>query len=133
MAQILGFAEFLLELYFLPHTKIISVTTYAGNFLSNHQLTVQGLLLVIMGQSFRSLAMIEASSNFSHQIATERKSTHTLVTSGIYALVRHPSYFGFFWWSVGTQVFLANPLATIVFVAVLWKFFSSRIQYASFE
>jgi len=74
--------------------------------------------------------MIEASSNFSHQIATEKKLTHELVTSGVYSLVRHPSYFGFFWWSVGTQIFLANPLSTVVFVAVLWRFFSYRIQYS---
>ena len=73
--------------------------------------------------------MIEAASNFSHQIATEKKASHTLVTSGVYSLVRHPSYFGFFWWSVGTQIFLANPLSTVVFVAVLWRFFSRRIQY----
>src|SRR5437667_12888691 len=73
--------------------------------------------------------MIEAASNFSHQIATEKKAAHTLVTSGVYSLVRHPSYFGFFWWSVGTQIFLANPLSAIVFVAVLWRFFSRRIQY----
>src|SRR5947207_3052937 len=91
-----------------------------------------GLFLIVMGQFFRSVAMIEAASNFSHQIATEKRSTHTLVTSGVYALVRHPSYFGFFWWSVGTQVFLANPLSTVVFVAVLWRFFSQRIQYFPF-
>src|SRR5271169_974862 len=82
-----------------------------------------------MGQFFRSLAMVQASSNFSHQIAMEKKATHMLVTSGIYAFVRHPSYFGFFWWSVGTQIFLANPLSTVIFMAVLWKFFSSRIRY----
>jgi hypothetical protein len=29
-AQTLGFVEFLLEWYFLPHTKVISITTYAG-------------------------------------------------------------------------------------------------------
>ena len=73
--------------------------------------------------------MVQASSNFSHKIATEKTSSHTLVTSGIYAFVRHPSYFGFFWWSVGTQIFLANPLSTVIFMAVLWKFFSSRIRY----
>ena len=128
MAQTLGFTEFLVELYFLPHTKVISPTTYVGMFLYVPRTHVAGLFLVLMGQFFRSVAMIEASSNFSHQIATEKKPTHSLVTSGVYALVRHPSYFGFFWWSVGTQVFLANPLATIVFVAVLWRFFSLRIM-----
>jgi protein-S-isoprenylcysteine O-methyltransferase len=81
-----------------------------------------------MGQTFRSLAMIHASSNFSHQIAYLKGPKHTLVTSGVYALVRHPSYFGFFWWAVGLQVFLANPVSTVIFIAVLWKFFSDRIQ-----
>src|ERR1700721_2736574 len=89
-----------------------------------------GLFLVVMGQSFRSLAMIHASSNFSHQIAFQKEPTHTLVTSGVYALVRHPSYFGFFWWAVGLQVFMANPFSAAVFIAVLWRFFSERIRYA---
>jgi len=82
-----------------------------------------------MGQSFRTLAMIHASSNFSHQIALHKDPKHTLVTSGVYSLVRHPSYFGFFWWAVGLQVFLANPVSTVVFVGVLWRFFSERIKY----
>jgi len=30
MATTLGFVEFLVEWYFLPHTKVISITTYAG-------------------------------------------------------------------------------------------------------
>lgn len=90
---------------------------------------ILGFALLVIGQFFRSAAMIEASSNFSHKIAEEKKSSHELVTSGVYSLVRHPSYFGFFWWSIGTQVFLANPLATVVFMGVLWRFFSARIQY----
>lgn len=90
-----------------------------------------GLFLVLMGQSFRSLAMIHASSNFSHQIALHKDPSHTLVTSGVYSLVRHPSYFGFFWWAVGLQVFLANPVSTVIFVGVLWRFFSERIKYAA--
>jgi len=73
--------------------------------------------------------MIHASSNFSHQVAREKKPTHTLVTTGVYSFVRHPGYFGFFWWSVGTQIFLANPLAAVIFMAILWRFFSRRIQY----
>src|ERR1700734_1607904 len=89
-----------------------------------------GLCMVVMGQMFRTLAMIHASSNFSHQIAYKKDPNHILVTSGVYSLVRHPSYFGFFWWAVGLQVFLANPVSTIIFVAVLWKFFSDRIQYS---
>ena len=33
LAQTFGVLEFLVEWYFLPHTKVISATTYAGSFL----------------------------------------------------------------------------------------------------
>ena len=32
------------------------------------------------------------------------KADHLLITTGIYAHMRHPSYVGWFYWSVGTQV-----------------------------
>jgi protein-S-isoprenylcysteine O-methyltransferase len=73
--------------------------------------------------------MTHAASNFNHHIQTEKSPTHMLVTSGVYSLVRHPSYFGFFWWALGLQVFLANPFSTAVFIWVLWRFFSRRIKY----
>jgi protein-S-isoprenylcysteine O-methyltransferase len=42
---------------------------------------------------------------------------------------RHPSYFGFFWWAIGTQLVLVNPVGLVGFCAVLWVFFSQRIAY----
>jgi hypothetical protein len=39
IAQVTGLTEFLVEWYFLPHTKEISVTTYGGIFLSSASLT----------------------------------------------------------------------------------------------
>jgi protein-S-isoprenylcysteine O-methyltransferase len=125
-AQGLGVAEFMVEWYFFPHTKILSQTTLAG---TSHDNINAGLCLMVIGQLFRSLAMIHASSNFSHQISYQKLPTHQLVTSGVYSISRHPSYFGFFWWGVGTQIFLSNPLSTVVFIGVLWRFFSERIQY----
>lgn len=41
---------------------------------------------------------------------------------------RHPSYLGFFTWALGTQIGLSNPLSTIIFAVVLWRFFSRRIR-----
>lgn len=41
----------------------------------------------MFGQVFRSLAMIHASSNFSHTVATYKLVTHRLVTDGIYSYV----------------------------------------------
>jgi protein-S-isoprenylcysteine O-methyltransferase len=36
---------------------------------------------------------------------------------------------GWFWWSVGSQLLLANPICTAGFFYVSWRFFSRRIPY----
>ncbi|EPZ32232.1 farnesyl cysteine carboxyl-methyltransferase [Rozella allomycis CSF55] len=88
-----------------------------------------GLVLVIIGQLFRSNAMITAGVNFSHIIQEEKQKDHKLVTSGIYSIVRHPSYSGFFIWSIGTQLLLGNPLCSMTYLIVTWKYFKDRIRY----
>lgn len=121
--------------------------------------TTTGLMLVVCGQSIRTVAMWTAGSNFTHIIADRKSQTHKLVTHGIYRSVtlhwhgeasavmhcpcalchkapnprsllrrpesdgtvpsprlvpcsfsRHPSYMGWFWWSIGTQLLLCNPI-----------------------
>ena len=63
-----------------------------------------GLCLVIMGEVIRKASMITASTNFNHYVQYRKQQDHQLVTHGIYAWSRHPSYVGWFLWSVGTQV-----------------------------
>lgn len=72
--------------------------------------------------------MAIAGTNFNHTVQTKRNEGHTLVTSGIYGWLRHPSYFGFFWWGVGTQVVLGNVLCGMAYTVILWSFFRSRIR-----
>ncbi len=43
--------------------------------------------------------------------------------------LRHPSYFGWFWWSIGTQVLLCNPVCSVGFACAAWYFFNERIPY----
>ncbi|KAF9893425.1 hypothetical protein FE257_010737 [Aspergillus nanangensis] len=88
---------------------------------------VIGVVLMVIGQTVRTLAMVQAGSNFNHTVQVERKEDHVLVTSGVYALLRHPSYFGFFWWGLGTQLVLGNVVCLAGYAVVLWKFFHSRI------
>lgn len=88
-----------------------------------------GFLLIVGGQIIRSWAMITAGKSFSHLIVTNRSDDHELVTHGIYSVFRHPSYAGFFWWAIGTQLILINPISLIGFIAILWVFFSNRIVY----
>uniref|UniRef100_A0A7S0LDN9 Protein-S-isoprenylcysteine O-methyltransferase n=1 Tax=Coccolithus braarudii TaxID=221442 RepID=A0A7S0LDN9_9EUKA len=88
-----------------------------------------GLAVCLVGLLSRMLAMATASSNFSHIIEQERRCEHRLVTTGIYAVLRHPAYFGFFWFSIGTQLLLANPICLLAYTAASWHFFFDRIPY----
>ena len=36
---------------------------------------------------------------------------------------------GWFYWSIGTQVILCNPICTILYAAASWSFFKDRIPY----
>ena len=86
-----------------------------------------GLLVCLGGEGLRKLAMFTASSNFDHLIRTRREEQHTLVTTGIYGLCRHPSYVGWFYWSIGTQIILCNQLCCIAYTLVSCRFFYERI------
>lgn len=120
IAHTCSLLETLLTSYFLPrplllkplHTTLLSL----------------GLFLIIIGQAVRSTAMLTAGTNFSHIVRARKSPTHTLVTTGIYSILRHPSYFGFFWWGIGTQLVCGNVVSLVGYAVVLWKFFERRIE-----
>lgn len=87
-----------------------------------------GLVLIVGGQYLRSAAMATAGNSFNHLVQYTKKDDHILVTHGVYAISRHPSYLGFFWWGIGTQVVLGNPFCLLGYAVVLWNFFASRIR-----
>ena len=66
--------------------------------------SVIGFAMVVGGESLRKMAMWTAGTNFNHYIRHFREDGHQLVTHGIFAYFRHPSYVGWFYWCVGTQV-----------------------------
>jgi protein-S-isoprenylcysteine O-methyltransferase len=86
-----------------------------------------GLALVVGGQALRTAAMWTAGGHFTHLVAESRREGHKLVTAGVYARLRHPAYTGWFWWSVGTQLLLCNPLCVAAYAAASWLFFAERI------
>lgn len=87
-----------------------------------------GFALLVIGQGVRTTAMIHAGSNFNHLVQSKKKLGHELVTDGIYAWLRHPSYFGFFWWGLGTQIVLGNIICLQGYAAILSSFFKARIE-----
>ncbi|XP_059291098.1 protein-S-isoprenylcysteine O-methyltransferase A-like isoform X1 [Lycium ferocissimum] len=120
LAMICSLIEYLIEIYFFPGLKEYW-------WISN-----LGLALVVLGEIIRKLAIVTAGRAFTHLIKVYHEEDHQLVTDGIYRFVRHPGYCGFFIWSVGTQIMLCNPISTVGFAVVVWKFFSSRIPYEEF-
>lgn len=87
-----------------------------------------GLLMVAAGQVVRSMAMMHAGTSFNHTVQTRKADSHTLVTTGVYGLCRHPGYFGFFYWGLGTQMVLGNAFCFVGYAYVLWRFFSGRVR-----
>ncbi|KAF5344067.1 hypothetical protein D9758_008859 [Tetrapyrgos nigripes] len=67
--------EYLVTLYFKPEFK------------SHTWVSVIGIVMVLVGQALRSTAMIHASTNFSHTVASQKRQMHRLVTDGVYAYV----------------------------------------------
>ena len=59
---------------------------------------------MIVGEVIRKSSMFTAKTNFNHYVQYVKQRGHQLVTTGIYSLCRHPSYMGWFLWSIGTQV-----------------------------
>ncbi|KAL7941577.1 putative isoprenylcysteine carboxyl methyltransferase [Trichoderma barbatum] len=98
-------------------------------FGSGQILLFVGLFMVLVGQVVRSLAMLHAGASFNHQIQAKRAQSHLLVTTGIYGWIRHPSYFGFFYWGLGTQLVLGNVVCFVAYTAVLHHFFRVRIRH----
>mmetsp|Transcript_43485 Transcript_43485/g.69576 ORF Transcript_43485/g.69576 Transcript_43485/m.69576 type:complete len:281 (+) Transcript_43485:136-978(+) len=118
IAMVASWLEFWLQAFLFPWLKV--------SFLSKC-IVVLGVCIMFVGQYFRTGAMICAGSNFSHIIQFRKADKHQLVTTGLYSVSRHPSYFGWFWWSIGTQLLLCNPICTVGFAAAAYKFFSDRI------
>jgi protein-S-isoprenylcysteine O-methyltransferase len=88
-----------------------------------------GAVLVVLSQLLRSAAMKQAGMSFNHFIQTMKKDNHVLVTDGVYTYLRHPSYTGFFFWCIGTQILLGNFINTLVFSIASWHFFQRRITF----
>ncbi len=84
--------EFFVETWLFPFMK--------SSLISQCSFYV-GIVLVIGGETCRKMAMITAKSNFSHIVQDRKVDGHQLVTTGIYQISRHPSYFGWFFWSIG--------------------------------
>lgn len=126
---------------------------------TRYEMTLVGLVIVSCAQCIRTCAMATCGESFNHLIQRAKKENHVLVTHGMYVVVscccflscivfechvhfsfsclvldrykifRHPSYVGFFYWAIGTQMVLGNVVHTVLYAIAAWLFFSRRIPY----
>ena len=115
IAAVASWLEFWIEYYLFPSVKTVHIVFWFG------------LMLVIFGETLRKVAMFTAGSNFTHQVQVIKRNNHLLVTTGVYSIFRHPSYVGWFYWSIGTQILVSNPICTVGYGIVTWLFFNERI------
>ena len=80
---------------------------------------------------FSAHMQVTAGPAFSHRLRSKRDEDHQLVTHGIYRLLRHPGYFGWFLWSVGSQVLLCNIFCTVGFFVVVRNQFQQKLSNSS--
>lgn len=115
IAACASWIEYFVEQQFVPEMKMPSCISYFG------------LVLCICGEIMRKLAMFTAKHNFNHIVQSEKMNDHQLVTHGIYKICRHPSYVGWFYWSIGTQLILQNPFCLLAYIVASWRFFHDRV------
>ncbi|OHT07280.1 hypothetical protein TRFO_24620 [Tritrichomonas foetus] len=117
IAFTVGLVEFLIERYFwASKSDSSSLTIWVG------------IAMVIVGLYIRFSSIITAGKSFTHLVQYRKRAEHKLITHGIYKYIRHPGYFGFFVFAVGTQIMLKNFFSVIGFICVLWYFFYDRIK-----
>ena len=117
IAAVASWTKYAVEYFLVPTLKSLYWISWVG------------VVLAVAGELLRKTAMLTASSNFTHMVSFRKRDDHTLVTHGVYAWFRHPSYVGFFYWSIGTQLILCNPLCAVTYAIVAWKFFADRIEH----
>ena len=115
IATFVSFIETILETYYFNKYKKIKI------------FFIIGLIMTIIGQIFRIGGIYTGKKNFTHKISYEKKKEHKLVKNGVFTLTRHPSYFGFYLWSIGIEIMCCNPICFIGFTFILFYFFKNRI------
>ncbi len=79
------------------------------------------------GLLLRFAAEVKLGTDFTYIIRKEKVGTHELVTNGIYSVFRHPSYTGWFYYCVGREILLMNPINFLVTAISTWLVIYYRI------
>lgn len=96
---------------------------------NNYPIMNIGVVICVFGIILRAAAEVKMEANFSHVIRKEKSGSHQLVTTGVYAFFRHPSYTGWFYYCIGREVLLMNPINFLISMFLNWFLLYYRIPY----
>ena len=124
IAAVASGIEYFVEFYFLP-----------AGIKDVKYLVMCGVMVSIVGEILRKMAMFYAGHNLYHDkrtwsaliVQSLKRENHKLVTSGVFSFVRHPYYVGWFLWFLGTQIVLLNPICFCIYGSVVWVSFNKSI------
>jgi protein-S-isoprenylcysteine O-methyltransferase Ste14 len=77
-----------------------------------YPVAIAGLILVILGTTLNILGRFALGRNWGNQVIIYQD--HTLVTGGVYRIVRHPLYAGLIWMFIGAALVFQNWAALAV-------------------
>ena len=115
VAFVASVGEYLLESHLFPGLKSLWFVTLLG------------VVAAVFGLFMRCWALFHGGAAFTHIIQDSKRDEHQLVTDGPFSIVRHPGYFGWFVWTVTSQVIMVNPLCVVAYAIASYNFFADRI------
>lgn len=108
----------------------ISVTEwayFAGNHDEMNLKTMVGLVLLITGIVIRVWSIRILGRNFTATVKVTEK--HSLITSGPYQYIRHPSYLGALIAITGCPLFLNNTFSVVIAACLMLTAYYFRIKF----
>ena len=93
---------------------------FSSNSTTPELIKIIGIFLAIAGLSIAIIARWKLDTNWSSDV--DLKKDHELITTGIYAYVRHPIYTGVLLMGIGSVIYYQTIIEVVSFFALLFLF-----------
>jgi protein-S-isoprenylcysteine O-methyltransferase Ste14 len=105
---------------------LLSHQPYGALPLPTAPVQITGLFLILAGLAIRWIAILSLKQFFTVDVAIGKD--HTIVKSGLYAVIRHPAYAGTLLSFLGLGIFFMNILSLLVLVVPITAAFLRRMD-----
>ena len=121
-----SFSDFYLDVRYVILMFVSIVEYFLPIYQLNQAFKWIGFSLFAFGIAVRLLAKIQLKSGFN--LILKLNSKQKVMQTGLYGIVRHPGYAGFWLLVIGGQLLLGNTLCTLVSLLLLKIYFEQRIR-----